>query len=380
MIAEAMGLRLHFSDDERETVAFLVHKHLTMAHLAFRRDFSHPGTIMEFSRLVGSSERLRMLYVLTASDLTAVGPGVWTDWKSELLTDLFNRTMLLLSGKQYAFQEEERLKKIRGDVRESFHAMSTKTENLPSPAWIDDQLQRLPSHYLSATSAERIALDLRVIQQYREGEVIVEGEYSGETDTVDYRIITHENIVPGCFHKATGVLTAKGLEILSAQISTSRSGMAIDAFRVRDADYAGAIPEERIEEVESAVRDALSGRVEIGQLFKKNRRIHARGSGASISELPNRVVIDTQSSDDYTVIDVFAHDRPGLLYTISRALFELGLSVALAKISTHLDQVVDVFYVTEQAGRKIRDDERLRDIQATLISRLEEFERTGTVS
>ncbi|MGE3315026.1 MAG: [protein-PII] uridylyltransferase [Planctomycetaceae bacterium] len=379
VIAETVGVRLGLSDDERETVSFLVYKHLAMAHLAFRRDFTHPGTIMEFGRLVGSAERLRMLYVLTAADLTAVGPGVWTDWKSELLTDLFDRTMLLLSGKHYAFQEEERLRKIREAVRSSMESLDWASALPPASNWVDEQLRTLPAHYLSATDPEQIALDLRTVHLFREGEVVVEGIYAGETGTVDYRIITHESIVPGCFHKAAGALTAKGLEILSAQISTTRNGMVIDAFRVRDVDYAGTVPDMRIDEVKAAVRDALSGRAEIGQLFRKNRRIQTRGSTTPLSDLPNRVVIDSQSSDDYTVIDVFAHDRPGLLYTISRTLFELDLSVVLAKISTHLDQVVDVFYVADRNGRKVRDEERTREIQDMLLARLEEFQKTGDV-
>ena len=76
--------------------------------------------------------------------------------------------------------------------------------------------------------------------------------------------------------------------------------------------------------------------------------------------LPTRVRIDNSTSDRYTIIDVFASDRTGLLYTIARTIFELGLSVSLAKIGTYLDQVVDVFYVTDQAGRKIDDESRPR--------------------
>lgn len=379
MIAEVTALRLNLADEERDTLAFLVHKHLAMAHLAFRRDFSHPGTVMEFGRMVGSPERLRMLYVLTAADISAVGPGVWTDWKSELLADLFDRTMLLLSGKHYAFQEDERLAAIRDKVRTSLESdLADGGDRLPAN-WISERLNGLPPHYLSATPPDRIALDVRAIKAYQPGDVLVEGEYAGETGTVDYRIITHENVVPGCFHKAAGVLTAKGLEILSAQISTSRDGMVIDSFRVHDGDFTGNIPDERIDEVKNAVRDALTGRVEIAQLFKKFRRFQSSRAAAPLSDLPNRVVIDTQSSDDYTVIDVFAHDRPGLLYTISRTLFELGLSVVLAKISTHLDQVVDVFYVTDQAGKKVLDDDRLKEIQAVLLERLASFEKAGQI-
>ena len=63
----------------------------------------------------------------------------------------------------------------------------------------------------------------------------------------------------------------------------------------------------------------------------------------------------------------------GLLYTITRTIFQLGLSVHVAKIGTYLDQVVDVFYVTDQAGAKIQDEQRLNEIRQRLIEEIDTF-------
>src|SRR3990172_11966206 len=257
IIAVAAANRLRLSDDQRETLAFLVHKHLVMNHVAFRRDFTQQGVLAEFSRLVGSAERLQMLYVLTAADLTAVGPGVWTDWKSDVLAELFDRTMLLLSGKHYGYQEEQRLHVIRQKVRESLTTPGRRQIDPDPDDWIRRQLDALPPHYLSGTSPERIALDLGIVRGYRAGDVLVEGIYAAETGVVDYRIVTHETVAAGCFHKAAGALTAQGLEILAAQICTSRDGVVIDSFQVRDGDFLGTVPRIRIDEVAAAVRDVL---------------------------------------------------------------------------------------------------------------------------
>jgi len=83
------------------------------------------------------------------------------------------------------------------------------------------------------------------------------------------------------------------------------------------------------------------------------------------------VQVDNASSDGSTIIDIFAHDRAGLLYAITRRLFELGLSVQRAKIATHLDQVLDVFYVNDQAGAKISDEARLAEIRRQLCEVIE---------
>src|SRR5207248_9555305 len=98
---------------------------------------------------------------------------------------------------------------------------------------------------------------------------------------------------------------------------------------------------------------------------------------AAIQHLPTQVTIDNTTAEKFTIIAAFAYDKMGLLYAITRTLFELGLSVSTAKIGTYLDQVVDVFYVTEQrTGEKVTDEDRLNDIRHRLIAAIEDVEKT----
>jgi [protein-PII] uridylyltransferase len=371
-IAGRIATRLRLEEADRENLVFLVHRHLSMAHLAFRRDTSEPESILEFGREVGSAERLRMLFVLSAADLMGVGPGVWTEWKSQLLFDLFDRTLLLLSGQDAAVDHAQRMAEIKQQVVELAAAAAGRTSDREALAKL---LERFPSHYLSTTSLPRIVSELSVLENYRTGEPIVDGQYEEATHTVEYRIATHERDVEGCFHKATGVLTAHHLEIISAQISTTTDGFVFDAFRVLDRDFSGAVPRERIDGVAAAMQKTLKGQVRVEEWFQRNRRFGTSGRLQAVSDLPARVVVDNGSSEHYSVIDVFSHDRPGLLYTLSRKIFELGLSVELAKISTHFDQVLDVFYVTDRDGQKLHDAARVRDVQSALLATLEEFEQ-----
>ncbi len=374
-IADRMADRLRMTDEDRDTLVFLVSRHLAMAHQAFRRDTSENGEILDFSREVGSAERLRMLFVLTAADVTAVGPGVWTHWKSQLVCELYDRTLVLLSGQDAAVDQASRLAEIKRQVMQTVFKSGSPARDPAEKPQIVALLEKLPAHYLSTTAPERIAFDLRSMRQFRPGQIEVEGHFDPLTQTVEYRIITHENYVQGCFHKATGVLTAQRLEIASAQICTTPDGFVIDSFHVHDRDFAGEIPAQRVEEVASAMKATLSGRVRVEELFQRHQRFGGGGKPHPLSNLPARVVVDNSSSERFTVIDVFSHDRPGLLYTLSRKIFELELSVVLAKIATHLDQIVDVFYVTERAGQKLEDPVRLKEVQSTLLATLDEFER-----
>ena len=85
-----------------------------------------------------------------------------------------------------------------------------------------------------------------------------------------------------------------------------------------------------------------------------------------------RVLIDNHASAAYTVIEVNGRDRPGLLYRLTRALADLNLQIASAKISTYGEKVVDVFYVKDLFGLKIEDERRLKAIRESLLAALAE--------
>ncbi len=376
-IAESVADRLFLNTHDRDLLVFLVHKHLMMTHLAFRRDISDPDVLVRFSREVGSPETLRMLYVLTAADLQGVGPGVWTDWKAELLSDLYDRTMLILSGKHFDYRQDERMQDIKERVLASIVPVGGPENADHFEDWVDKQLHALSPNYLSSTSPNQIAMDLATIHSLKPGEIVVTGKYDSENDTVEYRVITDQAFAEGCSHRITGVLTAKRMEILSAQITTSLDGIVVDGFRVSDQDFNGPVPESRIEDVAETVKKAIRKEVTAQELFQRNRRFDSNAHRAPMSELSMRVTIDNESSDRCTIISVFAHDRPGLLYTICRTAFQSDLSIELAKIATHLDQVADVFYVTARDGQKIVNPDRLAEIRSRFESKLTEFEESG---
>ena len=248
---------------------------------------------------------------------------MWTSWKAELLTGLYERTMQWLSGQSHLLEETSRLAAIRREVAQTFLAVQSEEET-------QRRLDAFPAHYLLSTPAERIAADLRILSERQPKDIHVESRYESETDTVAYRVITHEDVVQGCFHKLTGVLTAQRMEILTAGICTSRDRVIIDNYRVVDHDYDGEVPEFRREDVAAAIRRVLTGQVSVETLLNSRRRFGPSRFRGPLSNLPLRVVLDNDWSHRYTIIEVFAHDRPGLLYLISRTIFQLQLSVARA--------------------------------------------------
>ncbi|OYW20107.1 MAG: hypothetical protein B7Z55_07765, partial [Planctomycetales bacterium 12-60-4] len=177
-LAEDAAVRLGIPEHQRDLLVFLVHRHLLMATLAFRRDISDTELLLKFNHQVGSPDALQMLYVLTAADITAVGPGVWNDWKAELLTILYDRSMIWLSGKSHLFAEQVRMQRVVDDVLRIAHADPDEEQSLRN------RLQHAPPHYLFATRPERIAEDLAIIQRRKADDIEIEGTYDNETRTI----------------------------------------------------------------------------------------------------------------------------------------------------------------------------------------------------
>jgi [protein-PII] uridylyltransferase len=373
--------RFRMSDRQTEVVSFLIHQHLVMADLAFRQDTADPRILLDFSRELGSPDRLRMLYVLTAADVNGVGPDVWNNWKADLLSGFYDRLMLILSGQPPRHHEAERLSRIRETVYRSIVPLeigeSSETDGDDLRSWIDQQLEAFSPQYLMTTPPARIAADLDIVRCLQPGEIRVDGHYNKESETVDYRIITDAAHSGGCFHLISGVLAARHMEILGAEITTTIDNTVVDVFHVIDPNFAGEVPPHRIEEVSRSIHEVLNGNLTVEELFCRHKRFTPAGTQGIVADLPLRVEVDDETSDRCTVISVFAHDQPGLLYTITRTLYQLGLSIELAKIATHFDQVADIFYVTDNDGRSIESAEQQRAIQNRLMSELEAFEASN---
>jgi len=362
-IAQQTADRLQLDARETDDLVFLVHKHLLMNHLAFRRDTGDEQLIVRFAVEAGSPELLRMLYVLTAADLAAVGPGTWNNWKAEIVTDLYRRAMQHLVGQSPAVNPDEYLDERRQSVLDALGPDRNQ-------AWLARQVDELPAAYLGSTEPDEVAAHLRLLRKLAADEVNAKGSYQPETETVQFSIATREQLTPGIFHKLCGALTGQGLEILSAEIHTLADGLVLDRFQVHDPDYAGEPPPERLAEIERALVASL--RTPAGTIPSFRRTWHVGGHRRpTVPTAQNRVQTDNSTSQTHTIFDIFAVDRPGLLYAITRTLFESGLSVSRAKIATYLDQVVDVFYVIDLAGAKLEDESRLAGIRRRLLEVIE---------
>ena len=366
MVGEiARRLRMHI--DDRESLEFLVRNHLMMSALAQTRDIEDDDLVEGFVRDVQTPANLKNLYLLTFADMRAVGPQIWNGWRDHLLSELYLRAIdVFETGEVSEANREARVQRVR--------------ERVVAVAQGDDERRRLegflsdmPSAYLLSNTDERIIDDWRLYESlgngiFRSGVAHFPGRGFSEL-----AVCTHDS--EGLFVRLCGVLTANGLNILSAKIVTSESGVVIDTFRI---DHRQEPVDPLDPDVWAAVRRdierVLAEEVDVAALVDAATR--SRPAPSSVRKARKRartgVDIDNAISRQYTVIDVHASDRPGVLFDVADAIYRLGLTVHLAKINTYVNQVLDVFYVTDQAGGKVAEGEAIEGVRAAILARVRE--------
>ncbi|MEW6684060.1 MAG: [protein-PII] uridylyltransferase [Nitrospirota bacterium] len=363
-IAVRVADRLAFNAHEREVVTFLVRHHLLMSHIAFRRDLSDDKVLVRFARQVGQPELLQMFLVFTYADITAVGPGTWTAWKHDLLHELYSRAMDALAGGRVAGDASAR-RRAEAAVRDLVG------DRLPA-LWLHGQFEAMPDRYFLVTPPEQIVRHLELVYRLPPDGVLVDTRWDADQQATELTVATFDSIIPGLFSKLAGTLAALGLQILGAQVFTRLDGVVVDTFRFQDPDYAGEPPSRRVNELKRTLGAVVMGKQRVEELFTRGTRL-PRVRLLPHGTEPTQVEIDNETSDGFTIIDVFATDVQGLLYVITRTLFELGLSIHSSKIATRIDQIVDVFYVQDPGGGKIVDSERLAHIKRTLTQAVDAY-------
>jgi [protein-PII] uridylyltransferase len=347
-----LNARLGLPEADTAALEFLIAHHLTMSHMAQRRDIHDPKTVDDLAATCREPEWLGMLYLLTYADMKAVGPGIMTAWQAAMLWELYGRTLARLSG---GAPERPNRTQLADRVCAAIMDEASRQTVLGHLAMMSDR-------YLTGTGAERIAAHLRLVQQLDDSPVVTELFHHPDLGSSDLVVVARD--IPGLFAELAGTLAANGINILSAQIHTRADGLAIDTFQVADPFGDAVTSAAHWTRTQADLRAVLAGERQVADLLVARQQ---RASGAAPTvESPPKIVIDNQLSDDYTVIEIKCPDRLGLLYLITRTLSATGLDIGSARIATEIDQAFDTFYVTDRNGRKVTDEASMIRIREAL--------------
>jgi [protein-PII] uridylyltransferase len=358
-IARSLGPRLGLSPSETETAVWLVEQHLQMSQFAQSRDLNDPKTIRDFADLVQSRERLKLLLLLTVADLRAVGPGVWTGWKGQLLRTLYFETEPALGGGHTGLSRSER-------VASAENALRQRLSGWAAPALERFIARHYPSYWLRS--------DLDTIAE--QAKLVRAAELQGKSlvthiSTDAFRAVTEITLFapnhPRLLAMVAGACTGAGANIVDAQISTTRDGMALDTIHLEREFEQAEDEERRAARIAATIEKLLKGEVRLTDVVATKKKPKSRLSAFTVEP---QVVIDNTLSDALTVIEINGLDRPGLLYDVTREISDLNLDIASAHIATFGEKAVDVFYVTDLTGKKITSSSREAAIRERLTKAL----------
>jgi len=359
-ISRRMGL----SRESSERLAFLVRQHLLFAHISQRRDLNDEKMIAQFARQMETSENLKMLYLLTVADVRAVGADVWTNWKASLFQELYEKAFSILDRGE--FQQETSSDRVKSIIKKVAEMLA---DDFPATE-IREELRAMPVRLLLSNTPQLIREHVRMLLGQEENGILMRVAHQPESGYSEFTICAHD--MPGLFSRITGVMAANGVNILGAQINTSKNGKVLDILQVNSPQGMLITDDHRWQKVQEDMKLVIRGEAWVADLVAKRQRPTLLTSRPA-PRFATMVDIDNEVSESYTVIDIYAHDKVGLLYLISSTLTELGLYIGVSKISTKVDQVADVFYVRDIFGHKITAEEKLSEIRSKLITAIDEW-------
>jgi [protein-PII] uridylyltransferase len=363
----AIGPRQSLEPRRLELLAFLIREHLSLSRTARRRDITDPRIIRDLASRLGTVETLNLLTVLTFCDMSTVGPNVMSDWNANLLTELYRRlrTALEHGVEQTWKSSQEHADRQRDHILHWWHEARDQDALPfgPGSGAIEDRIHTfirdLPRQHLLETSPEAL---LRQFFAYDDGRSKkATGLLCTPVPDRGYtELIVSGFDIPGGLAKIAGVISSLDLDILTAGIVTTSSGRTLDIFHIAQSAPALVASSEpqaltdprRIQRLTDRLHGVLDGNLDVEELIEQRRR-QARLAPRPTPSVETCVTAHQDLSDNFTVVEVRAPDQIGLLYLITRTLWQHDVSTQFSKIDSLGTQVIDTFYVENANGGKL---------------------------
>ena len=344
--------RLEIDAPDRETVLFLIGRHLEMS-ASLRRDILDPATLRQLADKVGTPERLKMLCLLTYADIKAVNPEALTPWKAENIWQLYigaaNYMIRTVDERVHASGDDEVLAHLRTLAPAAGKKLEVFLEGLPRRYLITQTASDVLGHMEMASllADDPVQLDLTRGRQWYQLTVV----------TLDR---------PFLFAKIAGTLAAWGMNIVKAAAFSNRAGTVVDEFFFTDRFRTLELNLPEWERFKASIRDVLLDKADLDRMLQD--RLRSDRNAAPKVKVETQIEIDDECSPQSTLFEVITQDQPGLLYRISSQFSRENCNIEIALIETEGQTAIDVFYLTS-AGAKLTPEHQAR-IRSVLLEEL----------
>ncbi|MCC5812388.1 MAG: [protein-PII] uridylyltransferase [Ectothiorhodospiraceae bacterium] len=341
-------------------VSWLVEKHLLMSMTAQRKDISDPEVINAFSEQLGDRNRLDYLYLLTVADIRATNPGLWNSWKDSLLLELYTAAnRALRRGLEHPMDTQELVRETQQQARrrlkvKGLHHMTVKS------IW-----QHFTDDYFLRYSAEEITWHTEAIARSKPSDLplVLLDSHSARGGT---ELFVYADDRENLFALTVAAIDQLNLNIQDARIITTEDGHTLDSYLVLENGGQPVHEPWRKEEIVRRLREGLTQ----SELHAPSRRPVPRQ--LRHFSIETEVNFAQDEANGRTALELLTSDRPGLLARVGYAFARLGIRLQNAKIATIGARAEDVFFITDEENRPIRNPAHFQRIQETLLEVLEE--------
>ena len=351
------------SEFDAKLVGWLVFNHLIMSHFSQRRDISDPDVIKEFADIVGDTEHLDNLYLLTLADIRGTSPKVWNAWKGQLLMDLYTATRnALRQGVATPHNQKER---IEDHQREALKLIESKASDkgfdqeaieqfwasLPADYFIRNEPFYLAWHASSLANVSAISLPLVSVRYSERLEANMFFVFAPESNT----LLTH----------VTAAFDTLGLDIIEARLQRSTNGFALHSFTAVVTEIDSAKKSDYMDFLEVGIRNYL-----LKQEIEKPIVRHS--SSRALKHFPTKTtVIFSFNKPTYTAMEVVAQNQPGLLHNVALILQRNNITLLSARIATFGERAEDIFYIQQHDHTPVTDKLILDKVEKEIVAALD---------
>jgi [protein-PII] uridylyltransferase len=358
--AREFCLHHDLSEFDADLVAWLVRMHLVMSHTAQHEDIDDPEVIQDFAARVATRMRLDYLYLLTVADMRGTNPGRWNSWKSALLDHLHKRTHEALErGLDRPQQQDEVIAERQAEARNQLLHLGYDNEQL-NLLWMS-----LSTDYFLQNTVDAIVWHTELL--WPPGRSIVNMNVELRDDPVhrctDIFVFGPDR--DDLFAHTTALFDQLGLNVLSARVQTSATGLSMCTYLVLEDDGSRIVQEERLLGIRHFLSDELNSCEPPQGTPRMPRQLKS-------FQIPSEITFEQDEGRVVTLLGLKTSDRPGLLSLVGQVFAAHKLRLHSARIATAGAEAQDTFAVTDREDHPITDPVQLQRIAEAIRHTLDD--------
>jgi len=351
----------NMDEQDADTVSWLVANHLLMSLTAQKLDTSDPQVIKNFGDLVGTVQRLELLYILTVADIRATSRSLWNSWKDSLLRELTISTL--------GYLKNEQIRQLEPGEDTKNAALKILTASGYKADKIEYYWQHLDESYFMKNPAKTISWHSQCILDQTKNNLAGASRkviaIRKRLDGGGNEIFVYNKDVDDLFATLTATLSQYDLNVQAASIYTDSNGYCYDSFFTLNASGKATISKgtqtRLINALEKNIAALDSSDISIQRRMPRQYKHF---------DVNTEIVFSNDKFSQYTRLDLVAKDRPGLLALLAQAFKRCELRLHDARITTLGEKVEDTFIISHKDNSPISKSADRKNIENVIKQQL----------